>query len=230
MSSIHRIPILVVAVAFAACGPAKESGSTTDSAAGETSLHAVQQTGATLADRGEAQPRLDSARIYFLAKDSRLAAEELTAAAVINREHSANAIEPAKTALLRSADELDRLAARLKDNSLTNVAPLDSAFARVHMAEVQHHCTQAEAAWALRRGGETGAEMLMLVDHFERGARDAGYRIPSATLEHMATVRSIAVMLAQTGTAQTAEVEQALTTIDKDVHVLIGLLGGSDSK
>jgi hypothetical protein len=222
-----RRTLFALTMTLAACGPAAESRRALDSLAGAASAHASLEAGSVLADRGEAQQYLDSARVFFLASDFEPAADALVGAIAINREHAASAAEPARTALLRSATELEALASRMMDRRVGSVAPMDSAFARLHLAEVQLHCTRAEDEWAQRQAGSTAAEMLMLADHFERAARDVGYVFPAAVQEHIASLRSIAVLLSQTGLAKSTEVNLALSSIDKDVHVLIDLVGNA---
>jgi hypothetical protein len=223
----NRRTMFALTMTLAACGPAAESRRALDSLAGATSAHASLEAGSVLADRGEAQQYLDSARVFFLASDFEPTAHALVGAIAINREHAASAAEPAKTALLRSATELEALASRMMDRRVGSVAPMDSAFARLHLAEAQLHCTRAEVEWAQRQAGATGAEMLMLADHFERAARDVGYVFPAAVQQHVESLRSIAVLLSHTGLTKSAEVDIALSRIDKDVHVLIDLVGSA---
>ena len=220
-------PMIISAlVALSACGRTDVSR-IGDSTAAAAATRAWEDAGTAMANRGEAQEYLDIAREAFLANDERFAAPRLRAAADITRRHAADATEPAASALRRSADELEAMATRMMDDGLSSVAPLDSAFARLHLAEAQYHCLRAEAAWGSRQPGLTGAEMLMLADHFERAARDVGYRLTPPVTATLSTLRSVGVMLPRTGLTKSPEVAPALSTMDKAVHDLMALVGDS---
>lgn len=226
MSSISagRVPAAVVLVLAVACGPEPRSAQNLDSLAVAASVHTTEQAGEVLSEREEAQGNLEAARAFFLGDDMARAAVQLKAAADIDRSHAAAAVEPARTALMQSATELDDLAARVAERGLSAVTPMDTAFARLHLAEVQLHCTRAKAAWENTRAGATAAELLMIADHFERAARDVGYALPPTAVQNVTSLRSIAALLSQTATTKSSEVEPALSRIDGDVHRLLALL------
>ena len=178
-----------------------------------------------LTERNEAQANLEAARDFYLAGDVDRAAAQLRAAAQIDRDHASAALEPARAALLGSARELDGLSVRVAERGLSTVTPMDSAFARLHLAEVQLHCTRAESAWGRHQAGATAAELLMIADHFERAARDVRYTMPAAAVEDVARLRTMAALLSQTGMTKSSAVDIALSRIDKDVHELIDRVG-----
>lgn len=215
--------VLAALVTSSACR--RDTKSAADSTAPAAAARAWDDAGVAMANRGEAQEYLDAARQAYLANDPTFAAPPLRAAAEVNRRHAANAAEPAASSLRQSAEELEDLASRVLDHGLSSVAPMDSAFARLHLAEAELHCLGAEAAWAARRPGTAGAEMLMLADHFERAARDVHYALTPSILQMLATLRSVGVMLPRTGLTRSTEVAPALSRMDKAVHDLMTLVG-----
>lgn len=223
--SVHRLPALFALSLAVACRPGARSARNLDSEAAAASVRTTEDAGEVLSNRDEAQGNIEAARAFFLADDMTRAAAQLTAAAHISRNHAATAVDPARTALLQSARELDDLAARVAERGLTAVPSMDTAFARLHLAEVQQHCLRAKAAWENGRAGATAGELLMIADHFERASRDVAYQLPPAARQNITSLRSIAAMLSQTTVTTSPEVEPALSRIDADVHRLIGLIG-----
>jgi hypothetical protein len=168
--------------------------------------------------RREAQPYLDAARNAFMASDGGAASRALRDAAAFTRSQADSATEPAKTALAASADELDGLAARVSRGVVKTVKSLDYAFARTQFAEAQLHCTRALDAWKKANAGATSAEIVMLADHFERAAADAGQPLSASAQQAVATARSVAKRLTQAANVPQTDVEAALAAMDKEIH------------
>ena len=149
------------------------------------------------------------------------ASNALRDAAIFTRRQADSAAAPAKQALITSADELSQLASRVAKSGVKSVKTLDFAFARTQLAEAQLHCTRALNAWQAKNGAATGAEMMMLVDHFERAATDAKQPLATTTQQTVAQVRSLADKLTHSGNVVPVDVEQALAAMDKEVHSLM---------
>lgn len=215
-----RSLILATAVlAVAACGPSEETRRRTDSAVAAAEMAKVAtQAGEVMGARREAQAFLDSARAAFVAKNAQAASKGLRDAAAFTRKQADSAAEPAKKALINSATELDRLADRVTKKSVKAVKTLDYAFARTQVAEAQLHCTRAIAAWKTDNAGATSSEIVMLTDHFERAASDAGRRLDPAAQQAVVSARSVAAKLAQGATVPRTDVDSALASMDKEVH------------
>ena len=216
---------LALIVALSACGPSKETLRQGESAvAAAARAKTVAQAGEVMATRREAQPSLDSARMGFVAKDAATTANALRSAALFARRQADSAAQPAKTALANSANEFDRLAGRFDKSGVTaleSVTALDAAFARMQLAEAQLHCTRALDAWKQANAGATSSEMVMLADHFERGAKDGAVTLDSAAQHASATIRAVALKLGQGATVTPSEVDSALNAMDKEVHDLM---------
>jgi len=214
--------LALLLIAGAACGPSERERHTMDSIAASTAQAKVAtQAGEVLSARREAQPYFEAARNAFVAKNRRAARKSLSDAASFTRDQANNATEPAKKALTESADELNRLATRVSNGSVQTVKTLDYAFARAQLAEAQLHCTRALDAWKNANAGTTAAEMVMLADHFERAAADAGKPLSASAQQAVGTARSLAERLTRAGNVPQADVEASLGTMDKEVHTLM---------
>lgn len=99
-----RAPIAFVVVLLTACGPGSDASKSFDSAAAAASVQANAEAGSTLATRDEAQADLEAARESFLADDLGKAASHLWSASEISARHALTAADPAKSALLQSAN------------------------------------------------------------------------------------------------------------------------------
>ena len=210
---------MLLFVAAAACGRSAEDQRRTDSAvATATQAKVATQAGEVLTVRREAQPYLDAARSAFVAKDRGAASRGLRDAAAFTRSQADSATDPAKNALVASADELNRLATRVSKGAVKTVKTLDHASARTQLAEAQLHCTRALGAWQKTNAGATSAEIVMLADHFERAAADAGEPLSASAQQAVAAARSLAGKLTQVANVPQAQVEAVLAAMDKEVH------------
>lgn len=214
--------IALVAVAAVGCGPSEESQRRADSAALAAAKEKVAtQAGEVLGARREAQMYFDSARAAFVAKNRPVAAKALRDAAAFTRQQADSAIAPAKKALTSSADELEKLAGRVTKGTVKSVKTLDYTFARTQLAEAQFHCTRALNAWHATNAATAGAELMMLVDHFERAASDAGQPLATTTQQTVAAARTLADKLTHGTTVVPVDVESTLAAMDKEVHGLM---------
>ena len=216
------IALAILIATGIACGPSADARRKTDSAdAAAAQAKVSAQAGEVMSGRDEAQPYLDTARRAFLTKDHAVTSKGLRDAASFTRGQADSAIEPAKKALMASADELDRLAARVSKGAVKTVKALDNAFARTQLAEAQLHCTRALDAWKNKNAGATSAEIVMLADHFERAAADMGQPLGTSAQQAVATARSVSRNLTQVAKVPQADVEAALATMDTEVHSLM---------
>ena len=218
---IRTAATLLIVASAVGCGPSDESQRKADSPIVAAKASVATQAGEVLGARREAQTYFDNARAAFVAKDGAVASKALRDAAVFTRQQADSATTPAKEALMSSADELEKLATRVTTGAVNSVKTLDYAFARTQFAEAQLHCTRALTAWQATNAAATGAEMMMLVDHFERAASDAGQPLATKTQQTLEAARSLADKLTHGGTVVPADVEASLAAMDKEVHSLM---------
>ena len=218
---IRMTAALVVIASTVGCGPSQESQRKADSAIAAAQAKVVTQAGEVLSARREAQTYFDNARKAFVAKRGADASKALRDAAAFTRQQAVSATTPAKEALTSSANELDKLASRVTAGAVKSVKTLDYAFARTQLAEAQLHCTRALSAWGATDAAATATEMIMLVDHFERAAADAGQPLATSTQQTLDMTRSLADKLTRGGSVIALDVEPTLTAMDKEVHSLM---------
>ncbi len=204
------------------CGPSVQDRLKAEStAAAAAAAKSVALAGEVFLARREAQVYFDSARASFVAKKNVAAARSLRDAALFNRQHADSAAAPAKNALKQSSQELDRLATRVARGGVTSVRTLDRAFARAQLADAQNHCLRALDAWKKLNAPVTGAELMMLADHFERGATDAKQQLSEPARKAIANGRALAAKLVQGEAVSATAVDSTLGALDKELHALI---------
>lgn len=215
-----RSSLTVFAGMLVACAPG-ETKKTDTTAVEPAAAKVAPQAGDVMGARQEAQGYLDSAMASFTAKRDTSAAKFIRAAAAFTRDQSEAAAEPAKAALIASANEMSDLAVRVEQGKVSTKGTLRYPFARMHLAEAQLHCTQAIEAWKQAQPGATSAEMVMLADHFERAAADAALSLDAPTRQSLAGARAIAAKLDKGDQVPGAEVDAALTGLDTQLHALM---------
>jgi len=92
--------------------------------------------------------------------------------------------------------------------------------AAVELRHLRYFVAVAEEG-SFTNAAATGAEMMMLVDHFERAASDAGQSLATKTQQTLEAARSLADKLTHGGTVVPADVEASLAAMDKEVHSLM---------
>lgn len=215
-----RTSLTISASVLVACAPG-ETKKTDTVVADAATAKVTTQAGEVMGTRQEAQAYADSAMMSFTAKRDADAAKFIRAAAGFTRDQSDGATEPAKAALIASANELSDVAARVEQGQVSTKGSLRYVCARMHLAEAQLHCTQALDAWKQAQPGATSAEMVMLADHFERAAADAAQPLDAATRKSLSTARELAAKLANGVAVPTADVDPVLTALDTQLHALM---------
>ncbi|HVX38603.1 MAG TPA: hypothetical protein VHB25_03435 [Gemmatimonadaceae bacterium] len=204
-----------------ACGPSKTAREAAESATAAIQNKAVTAAGEVFGARREAQAMFDSARARFVAKDNAGAATNLRDAATFTRQQAGNATGSAKDALTASADELDRLATSVAAGEVKNVEQIDRATGRAQLAEASFHSANAMNAWKNKDLATAGAELLMLTDHYSRGASDLGQPLTGPALATLTNARTLAVNLTKGATVVPADVDSTLASLNGAVNTMI---------
>lgn len=220
MASRHGVlGLATVLVAGAvACGPSASARKAAESATAAMQSKAVTAAGEVFGARTEAQALFDSARARFLARDNAAAATNLRDAAAFTRQKADKAAQPAKDALVASADELERLATSVAAGRVKSVDALDHATGRAQLADAALHCTAALDAWKMKNAPTTGAELLMITDHFTRGASDLGTPLTGSAKDAVEKARALAVNLTKGAAVLPTDVDAVLSSLDTALH------------
>lgn len=216
---LSSIVVAVVVVAATACGPSESAKRRADSAvAAAAKAHVVKDAGEVIGARREAQTFFDSARASFILKHRAAASKSLRDAAAFTRQQSDSAAGLDKDAFVKSAKELDRLATGVANGTVRSVKTLDDAIARAQLAEAQYHYTRMLWSWNRHHAGVAGAELTMSIDHFDRGASDAGLHLDTMTQSTLADVRTLAGEMTKGAILNGAEVEKTLSLFDNELQ------------
>jgi hypothetical protein len=183
-----RIGLLAAALVIQGCEP-RDRPSTTDSA---QSAWVMTESPGALATRHEAQDALDGARRAFERKDFNRAESELANAAAFLRTEAQEAHGEPREELRRAADVLDTVAVRIAKGQVRSVATLDRASLDVNTAEATFHLMRAKDALVRHDNVRAGEELVMCVDHLERGAKDARRQHDPAVQAVIADLRTLA--------------------------------------
>ncbi len=189
-----------------------------DSAVAAAKTQASTVAGEVISARREAQGFFDSAHTSFVAKKYKEAAASLHEAAIFARQQSDSATGAAKTALAKSADEIENLSTRVARGRVTSVQTVDRAFARMQLAEAQHHYGRAMADWVNTNAGAASAELTMSIDHFERAVADAGLKLTSESNATVMDMRNLAADLAKGVKVDSSAFEKELDAFDREIQ------------
>lgn len=185
---------LVLLVGSGACNPARDA-QTSDTAAPELAPPTTVEAKGALATRHEAQALFDRARESYVRKDLTAAGAALREASAFLKLAADSAPEESRRRLQSSADDLDGLADKVIKGDVRTAANLDAIFARAQGAEAERHHADALGAWARKDYTRAGEELLMAVDHLERGAKDAGMVLTKDAQKVIADAREISGQL-----------------------------------
>jgi hypothetical protein len=217
--SVSSFAVAVGFVAATACGPSASAKRRADSAvAAAAKAHAVKDAGEVIGARREAQTFFDRARASFILKHRPAASKSLRDAAAFARQQSDSAAGLDKDAFVKSAKELDRLATGIASGTVRSVKTLDNAIARAQLAEAEHHYTRMLRAWNRHDAGVAGAELTMSIDHFDRGASDAGLHLDTTTQSRLADARTLTREMTKGAMLNAGEVETTLSLFDNELQ------------
>ena len=214
--NVRHVGAWCLCVALTACGRA-EAPSPDTGAAARVPLEVIESPGA-LASRREAQDLFDAAREALIRKDFESAATALSDAATFLQAEARTARADAEQALERSAEEIDLIAVRVAHGEIHAPGALDRVFANAHAAEALHHFLRAHAAILKRDNVRAGEELVMTVDHLERGAKDARLQADSLVQAAIADTRSLAGEMVKGMEAVPDEAARVTDEIESAIH------------
>jgi hypothetical protein len=123
-------------------------------------------------------------------------------------------------ALLRSADEVDTLAASFECGNDRNSETVNGTLARLAQSESLNHLAKATDAWAARQRAQAGQELQSAVEQFEHAAEDDRTALHESATQAVAEALSIAVRLNDSAAVSTDEFLRGVTALDTEVRRL----------
>jgi hypothetical protein len=144
---------------------------------------------------------LQKAREHFTQKDLTAAAADLRKAAALLKLEAGSALTPEDQELLQSsAQELDKLAAEMRQKAAVTGTDLNHTIARAHYGSARHYYLQAMEDWTKKATAQAGRNLRAAVDHVQQGLASAGVTLTAATHAALDEARSLAgKMMAGTG-------------------------------
>ncbi len=140
----------------------------------------------------EPDRHLGRAREAFLMMDARTAAAEFRKAAVHVRIAIGHAAERGKNALRRSAHELEHIARRIEEGTVSSVEELDFASARALHALSDYQYAKAAEAWKKRETRLAGQYLRAAANNLEHAATRTDAMMKAATAKVAKDSRLIA--------------------------------------
>jgi len=162
---------------------------------------------------------LDSVRTD-VGGDSAAAARKLHSAATAVRREADEASEAARTALTRSADELDSLGASIGRGTKRTAQSVDSAFARLEQAETLNRLAKATDAWAKQQRERAGEELQAAADSYQRAANDAQAKLDADATKVLADARNINERLKKAASVTDEEFRKTTAELEKRARSL----------
>jgi vacuolar-type H+-ATPase catalytic subunit A/Vma1 len=178
---------------------------------------AAGDVGTLTAGQREWEALLDTIRAN-VDRDTAATARALRSAAASVRREAAEANENARTALTRSADELDSLGASIARGTKRTAASLDSAFARLEYSEALSRLANATDAWAKQQHTRASEELQAAANNFDRAANDAKVKLDAAATKAADDARDIAERLRTGAEVTDAEFRKAAAELEKQVR------------
>lgn len=121
----------------------------------------------------------------YLKKDLNSAAAEIHKGASFLKSEAMKATGKGKEALTASADELEKLAERVKKGTVTSVKALETSFARANKAMAENYYARATESWAQKEVRKAGEALDESVKYLKQGLAWSGKKIEKATNETM---------------------------------------------
>jgi hypothetical protein len=165
------------------------------------------------------QTLLDSARAGY-GRDTAAVGRAVRSGAAYARRQGEQASEAARTALDRSAHELDSLAAAYAAGARHTEASFDSAFARLEQAMGLRHVASSLDAWATEQRTRAGEELEAAADNLERGARNVNVELDEQAARAVADARAVATRLRETAEVSAADYERTVEQLDARLRAL----------
>jgi hypothetical protein len=211
-------------LAASACKPKEGARSTIDTVkpaepAPAATPTATGEVGPLATAEKQWQILLDSVRAD-VGRDSAAAARKLHSAATAVRREANEASEATRTALTRSADELDSLGASIERGTKRTAQSVDSAFARLEQAETLNRLAKATDAWAKQQRERAGEELQAAADSYERAATGAKAKLDTGATTVLAGVRDINERLKKAANVTDDEFRKTTAELEKRARSL----------
>jgi hypothetical protein len=164
----------------------------------------------------------------FMKRNFKASARELRKAAAFVKLESARATADGKKSLVSSYRELEELAKKIEDGTVTSVKDLEAVFAKVHQALAKHHYLKAVKAEGKKNAKATGHFLKSAVTHLEHGFSWAGHKFKAAALATVKDIRILSGELIEGAGWVPDKIGSAIKWIGKEVEKLGNKIEGKE--
>ena len=217
-TAILTLTALCSVLAASDCRKGNDAAPPTET--GQTVQGTTPSAGTTEQSKGlDPQVLRDSARAS-IGRDSAAMTRALRSAADFARRQADRANQTAKEAYIRSAAEMDTLAASISAGVKRSEQTVDSAFARLNYAEGLDHMAEAMNAWAAHQRSQAAEELQAATDNLERAAQDARVKLDARTTKAAAAARGLAGRMKEAAELEDQEVRRTMSELDARLRQL----------
>jgi hypothetical protein len=163
---------------------------------------------------------LQQAHESFLKKEYKVTAQNLRKAAGYLQVAAQNGASRAKSALVASADELDRLAKDVESGTVKSGKDLESAFARAEHALAFDHQAKAQTAIAENQHVRAGHYLHSAVGHLENAAKWSGHQLERGAVATADGVRLLSGKLVEGSGYVVEEAGKSVKWVGEEVDKL----------
>jgi hypothetical protein len=171
----------------------------------------------TPAVTSEPAERFAAARAALAQHRSARAASEIHEAAVFVRAQSALAERGLDADLNGSARDLEAVASRVRNGTLTTVRDFDAAVHRSDRNLARHHLARATRAWERRESAAAGRELSLAAQHTERLAQNAGTDADRAAARVVRSTRALSEKLIRGAGYTSDEVGKGFERLGREI-------------
>ncbi len=164
----------------------------------------------------------------FMKRDFKAAASELRKAAAFVKLESARATVDGKKLLVSSYHELDELAKKVENGTVTSVKDLESVFAKTHQALTKHYYLKAVEAEGEKNAKAAGHHLKSAVTQLEHGFSWAGHKLEAAALATVKEIRILSGRLIEGAGWVPDKIGSAIKWIGKEVEKLGNKIEGKE--
>ena len=168
----------------------------------------------------EPEEHFRKARESFVGNNVKAAAAQIRKGAAFLKHEAGNGTGDVKEALAASRQELERLAQRVENGTITSTQELRRAFARADLVLAKQHFQEAVESWSKKEIHETGHELKAAANDCGLTLAWAGRGLEGAAASTLKDARVVAAKLNADAAWTAGEVGKGLDAMGKEIEKL----------
>ncbi|MEN6623911.1 MAG: hypothetical protein ABFD50_20495 [Smithella sp.] len=166
------------------------------------------------------EQNFQKAKENYLKKDLNSAAAEISKSADYLKSEAAKATGKGKEALTASANELDKLAERVKKGTVKSEKTLETYFARVDKAMAENYYIKATESWARKEEKKAGENLEKSINYLRSGLARSGKKIERATNETINKSKELSLKLKEETKLVADDVRKGFKDTENEIEKL----------